>query len=111
MRVQLKLLSSWFRDSASKAQATTNGDQIYFPVVLPARIICSLGASLFGPFTAFFSIVPGSSALERGALALVTIWLLHDWPWCVVMDRDGISKRNYFGIKKVSRWPDVVALI
>src|ERR1700688_1991094 len=104
MRAPLKLLSSWFRDSASKAQSRTNGDQIYFPVVLPARIICSLGASTFGPLTAFVSIAPGSSALERGCLALMTIWLFHFWPWRVVLDRDGISKRNYFGVKKVLRW-------
>src|SRR6202040_3281243 len=64
-----------------------------------------------GPLTAFVSIAPGSSALERGCLALMTIWLFHFWPWRVVLDRDGISKRNYFGVKKVLRWTDVVTLM
>ena len=110
MSAPLKLFASWFRDAASKTKASRNDDQLIFPVVFRARVFCGLGAAVFCPLFAASIFMLGYSLLERAFLALITIWLFHYWPWRVVLDRDGISKRNFFGIKKMLPWSEVAML-
>ena len=110
MSAPLDLLASWFRDAASKAPAFRKGDQLIFPVVLRAKIFCSLGAATFGPLFAVSAIAREIPTLERVFFGLMTIWLVHYWPWRVVLDRNGISKRNYFGMMKLIPWSEVVSL-
>src|SRR5579864_3096695 len=105
------LLLSWFRDAASKAHAKQRGDQLIFPVVLPARIFCASGAAIFGSAVAVLSVTSGHSAWVQLCLLIFAIWLFSYWPWTVALDRDGISKRNYFGVKELVLWSEVVRLL
>lgn len=106
----IRLLTSWFRDAASKARAKQRVDRLIFPVAIPARIICALGAATFGSLAAALSLAPGTSIWARLGLAFLAIGLFHYWPWSVVLDREGVSKRNFFGVRKLMRWPEVASL-
>jgi hypothetical protein len=111
MSAPVKLFASWFRDAASKTKAIHEGDQLIFPVVFRARIVCGLGAALFGPLFVASAFIPRNSILERVFFGLMAVWLFHYWPWRVVLDRDGISKRNYLGAMKLLRWAEVTTLL
>jgi hypothetical protein len=106
----LGILASWFREAASRAPAKRIGDRLIFPVVLRARIFCALGALILGPGFVVASLAPRTPTGVRILLVLLAIWLFHYWPWSVVIDREGVSKRKYFGLRKLLAWPEIQSL-
>jgi hypothetical protein len=109
-RSLLRLLLSWFRDAASRARAKQLGDRLIFPVVMPARIFWALGAAIYGSVAAVLLLASEHSAWIQLCLLIFAIWIFSYWPWTVTLDRNGISKRNYFGMKKLLRWSEVIRL-
>jgi hypothetical protein len=105
------LLLSWFRYAASKAHAKQLGDRLIFPVVMPARIFWALGAAIYSAAAAALILASAHSAWIQLCLLIFAIWIFSYWPWTVTLDRDGISKRNYFGVKKLVLWSEVVRLL
>jgi hypothetical protein len=110
-RSLLALLLSWFRALASEAHAKQRGDRLIFPVVIPAKIFFALSAAIFGSGAVVLSVASGHSVWVRLGLIILAIWLFSYWPWTVVLDRDGIFKRNYFGVKSMIPWSQVARLV
>jgi len=110
-RSLIALLLSWFRAAASKAHANQRGDRLVFPVVLPAKMFFALGAAIFGSVAVALSVASGHSAWVRLCLVILGIWLFSYWPWTVALDREGISKRSYFGVRRLIPWSEVARLL
>jgi len=110
-RSSSRLLVSWFREAASKTRAKQRGDRLIFAVVMPAKIYHASRAAILGSAAGVLAVAPGHSIWVRMALALVVIWIFSYWPWTIALNRDGISKRNYFGVKRKILWSELERLV
>ena len=107
----LKLFASWSRDAASNARASRADGRLIFPVVFQAKICCAMVIAVFVPLLLFAGLTHGTPIFGRIFCALFAIFLFRFWPWRVVLDKDGISKRNYIGAGRLMQWSEVTSLV
>jgi hypothetical protein len=103
-------LVQWFRDSAYKELPKDTGDAMIFRVSRPARHIFAFLILLVGVFAVLSFFVSGIEWYLRAAYIPFFLLAFTQWPWAVVLDRDGISKRSYLGLRRTIRWTEVTAL-
>lgn len=103
-------LVKWFRDAAYKELPTDTGDAIIFRVSRPARYVFGFWIALFAAFGVLSFLIGGIEWYIRAAYIPAFALIFTQWPWAVALDREGISKRSYSGIRKTISWPDVTAL-
>jgi hypothetical protein len=103
-------LTRWFRGAAYKELPKDAGDAMIFRVSRPARYLFRFWIVLAGVFAALTFFVGGVEWYIRAISIPAFLILLTQWPWPVILDRQGISKRTYFGVRKMIRWPEVTSL-
>jgi hypothetical protein len=103
-------LVQWFRDAAYKELPKDAGDAMIFRVSRPARYIFAFWILLVGVFAVLSFFVGGIEWYLRAAYIPFFLLAFTQWPWAVVLNRDGISKRSYLGLCRTIRWTEVTAL-
>jgi hypothetical protein len=103
-------LMRWFREAAYKELPTDTGDAMIFRVSRPARYLYRFWILLVGVFAVLTFFVAGVEWYLSAAYIPFFLLAFTQWPWAVVLDRDGISKRSYLSLRKAIRWTDVTAL-
>lgn len=100
----------WFREAACKELPKDTGDAMIFRVSRPARYIYRFWILLVGVFAVLTFFIGGIEWSLRAAYIPFFLLAFTQWPWSVVLDRDGISTRSYLSLRKTIRWTDVTAL-
>jgi hypothetical protein len=103
-------LVQWFRDAAYKELPKDTGDAMIFRVSLPARYLFRFWILPVGVFAVLSFFISGIEWDLRAAYIPFFLLAFTQWPWAVVLHRDGISKRSYLGLRRTIRWTDVTAL-
>ena len=84
----------WFREAAYKELPKDTGDAMIFRVSRPARTIYRFWILLVGVFAVLTFFVDGIEWYIRAAYIPFFLLAFTQWPWAVVLERDGISKRS-----------------
>jgi hypothetical protein len=100
----------WFRAAAYKEPPKDTGNALIFRVTRPARYLFRFSIVVAGLFALLAFYVGGTDWYIRAFSILAFLVLLARWPWAVVLDRRGVSKRIYVGIHKTIPWPEVTSL-
>ena len=103
-------LVQWFRDTAYKELPEDTGDAMIFRVCRPARYLFRFWILLVGVFAVLTFFIDGIEWYLRAAYIPFFLLAFTQWPWAVLLNRDGVSKRSYFGFRKTIPWPDVTAV-
>jgi hypothetical protein len=103
-------LVQWFRNAAYKELPEDTGDAMIFRVSRPARHVLRFWILLVGVFAVLTFFVGGIEWYIRAAYIPMFLLAFTQWPWAVVVDRQGISKRSTIGLRKTISWADVTAL-
>jgi hypothetical protein len=103
-------LVQWFRDAAYKELPKDTGDAMIFRVSRPARTILRFWILLVGVFAVLTFFIGGIEWYLRAAYIPFFLLAFTQWPWAVVLHRDGISKRSYLGLRRTILWNEVTAL-
>jgi hypothetical protein len=103
-------LARWFRDAAYKELPKDAGDVMIFRVCRPARYLFSFWIALAGVFAALSFSIGGVDWYIRVVCIPAFLAVFTQWPWAVVLGREGISRRSYAGLRHTISWPDVSAL-
>jgi hypothetical protein len=103
-------LMRWFREAAYKELRTDTGDAMIFRVSRPARYLYRFWIVLVGVFAVLTFFVGGIEWYLRAAYIPFFLLACTQWPWAVVLTRDGISKRSCLSLRKTIRRTDVTAL-
>jgi hypothetical protein len=105
----IRLVQS-FRDAAYKELPKDTGDAMIFRVSRPARYIFGFGILLVGVFAVLSFFIDGIEWYLRAAYIPFFLLAFTQWPWAVVLNLDGLSKRSYLGLRRTIRWTEVTAL-
>jgi hypothetical protein len=81
-----------------------------FRVSRPARYIFGFWILMVGVFAVLTFFIDGIEWYLRAAYIPFFLFAFTQWPWPVVLNRDGISNRSYLGLRKTIRWTEVTAL-
>ena len=103
-------LVQWFRDVAYKELPKDTGDAMIFRVSRPSRTILRFWILLVGVFAVLTFFIEGIEWYLRAAYIPFFLLAFTQWPWAVVLNRDGISKRSYLGLRRTIFWTEVTAL-
>jgi hypothetical protein len=103
-------LVQWFRDAAYKELPEDTGNAMIFRVSRPARYIFGFWIFLVGVFAVLTFFIDGIEWYLRGAYIPFFLLAFTQWPWAVVLHRDGISKRSYLGLRTTILWAEATAL-
>jgi hypothetical protein len=99
-----------FREAAHKELPKDTGDALVFRVSRPARYLFSFWIALAGVFTVLSFSIAGVDWYIRAISIPAFLAVFTQWPWAVVLDRQGISKRSFFGIRNTIPWLEVTSL-
>jgi hypothetical protein len=99
-----------FRAAAYKELPKDTGDALVFRVCRPARYLFRFWIALAGLFAVLAFFVGGIEWHIRAISVPAFLAIFTQWPWAVVLDRKGVSKRRYVGIRKTIPWPEVTSL-
>jgi hypothetical protein len=102
-------LTRWLRGAAYKEFPKDAGDALIFHLSRPARYLFRFWivlAGVIGVSTFFVGVEWYVGAISIPAFLI----LLTQWPWPVILDRQGISKRTHFGVRKTIQWLEVTSL-
>jgi hypothetical protein len=103
-------LMRWFREAAYKELPNDIGDAMIFRVSRPARYLYRFWILLVGVFAVLTFFVGGIEWYLRAVYIPFFLLAFTQWPWAVILDREGISQRSYLSLRKTIRWTDVTAL-
>ena len=97
-------LVKWFRAAAYTEPAKDTGRALVFRVSRPARYVFRFWIVVAGLFAVLAFYVGGTDWSIRAVSISAFLVFFTQWPWAVVLDRRGVSKRMYVGIRKTMDW-------
>jgi hypothetical protein len=103
-------LVKWFRAAAYKEPPKDAGDALVFRVSRPARYLFRFWIVVAGFFALLAFYVGATDWYIRAVSIPAFLVLFTQWPWAVVLDRRGVSRRTYVGIRKTIPWQEVTSL-
>jgi hypothetical protein len=103
-------LAQRFREAAYKELPKDTGDALVFRVSRPARYLFNFWNTLAGVLAVLSFFISGVEWHIRAISIPAFLAIFTQWPWAVVLNRQGISKRSFFGIRKTISWPEVTSL-
>ena len=103
-------LVQWLRGAAYKELPKNTGDAMIFRVCRPARYLYVFWIILAGVFAVLSFFVGGIEWFIHAGYIPAFLLVFTQWPWAVILDRHGVSKRSYFGFRNMISWPEVKAL-
>lgn len=103
-------LAHWLRNAAYQELPKDTGEAMIFRVCRPARYLFALWIILAGVFAVLSFFVAGIEWYIRAGYIPAFLLIFTQWPWAVILDREGISKRSYLGVRNTISWQDVSAL-
>jgi hypothetical protein len=104
------VIVEWLKKKAREGRARKDGDRIIFFVPLPARLLMASGVFVLIVVDVLTSSAPDVPLWQQIALLPIIFLLLWHWPSSVIVDSNGISKRNFLGIPRTIPWHDVRTL-